>query len=66
MLMPESTANIWLLDEADCNEQAGRREPPGKGESKDNRKNKSKSKCKSAAKEKTPSARGQSCLRQRD
>src|SRR5208282_1023213 len=28
MLMPESTANIWLLDEAACNERSGRREPP--------------------------------------
>jgi hypothetical protein len=30
MLMPESTANIWLQDEADCNEPTGRQEPPDK------------------------------------
>jgi hypothetical protein len=28
MLMPESTVNIWLLDEADCNERSGRQDPP--------------------------------------
>lgn len=32
MLMPLEKANIWLLDEADCNERSGRREPPEKGE----------------------------------
>ena len=30
MLMPERTANIWLLDEAACNERSGRQEPPDK------------------------------------
>jgi len=30
MLMPERTANIWLLDEAACNERSGRWEPPDK------------------------------------
>ena len=33
MLMPERTANIWLLDEAACNERSGRREPPDKEKS---------------------------------
>lgn len=28
MLMPERTANTWLLDEAACNEPIGRQEPP--------------------------------------
>jgi hypothetical protein len=48
-------ANIWLLDEADCNERSGRQEPPDK----------EKSKGKNAAKQKTSSAREQSCLRER-
>jgi hypothetical protein len=34
MLMPERTANIWLLDEAACNERSGRWEPPHKEKSK--------------------------------
>jgi hypothetical protein len=45
-----SKANIWLLDEAACNERSGRQEPP------DKEKNKSKNKSKDAAKEKTLSA----------
>jgi len=30
--MPLEKANIWLLDETDCNERSGRREPTEKGE----------------------------------
>ncbi|MGB8095648.1 MAG: hypothetical protein WCF17_00755 [Terracidiphilus sp.] len=55
-------ANIWLLDEAACNERSGRQEPPDK----EKNKSKSKNKSKNAAKEKTSSARGQHCLRERD
>jgi hypothetical protein len=35
MLMPESTPNIWLLDEAACDEQSGRQEPPDKEKNKE-------------------------------
>jgi hypothetical protein len=60
MLMPEPTANIWLLDEAACNERSGRQEPPDKGENKDNCKSNCKSnyKSKNAAKGKTSSRAG--------
>jgi hypothetical protein len=34
MLMPEFTANIWLLDEAACNEPTGRKEPPARRKAK--------------------------------
>jgi hypothetical protein len=56
MLMPEPTANIWLLDEAACNERSGRQEPPDKGENKSNCKSNCKSK--NAAKGKTSSRAG--------
>ncbi len=52
--MPERTANIWLLDEAACNERSGRQEPPDK----EKNKSKSKNKSKNAAKKKHPRRAG--------